>query len=308
MYGAKPVCSICQCACRFVTQDCVKVKVYDNLSTICYLYNPDFKVKVLFNLETFDIKLETNFIGRNFIYAEEVDSTNSILLSKENKKYNIDGTVVLAEKQNKGRGRKTRVWYSARGYNLTFSILLSSKEYFKSKVNLLNFVAAIAVAHSVENLYQLRCELKWPNDVLINKKKIAGILLESVSSGNKLEKVVIGIGLNVNQITFHGNYNVEPTSLKIELENQRINRETLLAEILNNFEETLYRFVYNKKYILNEWKEHCSMIGERISITDGDKEIFGIFDDIDDDGFLLLKTRSGIEKIRFGDVTLSLCF
>lgn len=259
----------------------------------------------MFNLETFDIKLETDFIGRNFIYAEEVDSTNSLLLGKENKQINLDGTVVLAEKQNKGRGRKKRVWYSARGYNLTFSVLLSSQDYLKRKVNLLNFVAAIAVAHSIENLYQLRCELKWPNDVLINKKKVAGILLESVSSGNKIEQVVIGFGLNVNQITFHGNYNVEPTSLRIELENQHINRETLLAEILNNFEEILYRFIHNKRYVLNEWKEHCAMIGERISLLDGEKEIFGIFDDIDEDGFILLKTRSGIEKIRFGDVTLS---
>jgi|SRR5690554_633664 len=254
-----------------------------------------------FNIESFDIKLDTNVIGRNFIYSEEVDSTNSTLLNKSFG--NINGTTLLAEKQTKGRGRKDRQWYSARGQNLTFSILLTDKKYFNKNFNLINFAAALAVAMSIENLYQLKIELKWPNDVLIGGKKVAGVLIESSSKGDKLERVVIGIGFNVNQTSFQGNFNLPPSSLKIEV-GQSIEREMLLAEFLNVFEEILENVVDNPAWILREWKERCRMLGEKISITEDDKVKYGIFDDIDDDGFLILKTEKGLEKIYYGDVSL----
>ncbi len=102
----------------------------------------------MFSLENFDIKLNTEYIGRNFIYSEEIDSTNTFLLNKGNK-FNTDGTVLLAEKQNKGKGRKDRIWYSAKGQNLTFSILLTNKKSFQKNFNLINFVASLSVAVSI---------------------------------------------------------------------------------------------------------------------------------------------------------------
>ena len=256
----------------------------------------------MFNLENFDIKLNTELIGRNFIYSEEVESTNSVLLDKKSK-FNFDGTVLLAEKQTQGKGRKNRVWLSPKGHNLTFSILLTNRKLFDKNFNLINFGTSLAVAQAIENLYQLRTELKWPNDILINSKKVAGILLESASSGNKIERLVIGIGLNVNQTLFQGNFNIPPTSIKNEL-NQTIEREKLLAEILNIFEETLDKINLYPKDVLREWKARCRMIGEKISITDGENVQYGIFDDLDDEGYLLLKSRDKIEKIHFGDVSM----
>ncbi|QQS37728.1 MAG: biotin--[acetyl-CoA-carboxylase] ligase [Ignavibacteriales bacterium] len=256
----------------------------------------------MFELESFDIKLNTEIIGRNFIYAEELDSTNSLLLVK-NKKQNIDGTVALAEKQVKGKGRKDRVWYSAKGLNLTFSVLFSNEDLISHNINLINFSAALAVAVSIENLYQLKTELKWPNDVLINKKKVAGILLESTSQGNKIERLVVGIGVNVNQTLFQGSFNIEPTSIKTET-GQNIEREKFLAEILNNFEEFIDLIPEKSEIILKDWKSRCDMIGEKISITEGDATRYGIFEDIDENGFLLLKVKNKIEKIHFGDVSL----
>jgi BirA family biotin operon repressor/biotin-[acetyl-CoA-carboxylase] ligase len=257
----------------------------------------------MFNIEAFDIKLDTEFIGRNFIYCEEVDSTNSVLFDRGNK-FNQNGTVLLAEKQIKGRGRKERIWYSAKDQNLTFSILLNSKKYLNEIPSIINLGTSLAVALSIENLFQVRANLKWPNDVLINGKKTAGILLEASSKGNKIDKIVIGIGLNVNQTFFQGNFNLQPTSIKLEL-NHPVERENLLAEILNNFEEILEKVNNEPKWILNDWRAHCNLIGDKISVSEDDKIKYGIFEDIDDNGYLLLKSDDKIEKIHFGDMNIS---
>jgi BirA family biotin operon repressor/biotin-[acetyl-CoA-carboxylase] ligase len=180
---------------------------------------------------------------------------------------------------------------------------MTNKKFLGKNMNILNFAASLSVANAIENIYQLRTELKWPNDVLVNGKKIAGILMESISSGSKVERLVIGIGINVNQILFQGNYNITPTSLKLEL-NETIERERLLAEYLNNFEEILNKFEISPGDILKDWKSKCGLIGERISITEGDKTKYGIFDDIDEEGFLLLKMKGKTEKIYFGDVNI----
>lgn len=256
----------------------------------------------MFNLENFDLKLNTELIGRSFIYAEEIDSTNSYLMDKNNGQ-SKNGTVVLAEKQTKGRGRKDRTWYSAPESNLTFSILLLKDKVLFQNVNLINFAASLSVAVSIENLFQIRANLKWPNDVLLNGKKTSGILIESSSQGSKLERVVVGIGVNVNQTSFQGQFNYPPTSIRIET-GKAVEREKLLAEILNNFEIYLEKIKIDKKGLMDDWRLRCKMIGERISIIEDDKEIFGIFDDVDDEGFLLLKTKDKTERIHFGDVSV----
>lgn len=256
----------------------------------------------MFNLENFDLKLNTEFIGRSFIYAEEIDSTNSYLMDKSNGQ-NKNGTVVLAEKQTKGRGRKDRTWYSSPESNLTFSVLLTKDSHIFKNINLINFAASLSVAVSIENLFQIRTNLKWPNDVLINGKKTSGILIESSSQGSKIDRVVVGIGINVNQTSFQGQFNFPPTSIRNEIGKQ-IEREKFLAEILNNFEVYLERIKTDKKGLMEDWKSRCKMIGERISIIEEDKEIFGIFEDVDDEGFLLLKTKDKIERMHFGDVSV----
>jgi len=256
----------------------------------------------MFNLEIFDIKLETEYLGRNFIYTDEIESTNTELLSNRqlNKK---SGTVLLAEKQLSGKGRKDRIWHSAKGLNLTFSILLSNDIVKNINLNYLNLIASLTVSNAIENLYQLKTELKWPNDVLINKKKVAGILTETIIKGSNIERVVIGIGLNLNQISFHGDFNITPTSLKLEA-GFDIERENLLAEILNIAEELLDEAVKMPENILNDWRSRCEMIGDKISVTENDKIRTGIFHDIDENGYLLFKSNNTLEKIHFGDVSL----
>jgi len=257
----------------------------------------------MFDLELFDLKLETEFIGRNFIYSDEIESTNTELLAGK-QQYKKSGTVFLAEKQLSGKGRKDRSWHSAKGLNLTFSILLTKETLTELSPNHLNLAASLAVAEAVENLHQLRTELKWPNDVIIDKKKVAGILIETSVKGNKVERVVIGVGINLNQLTFQGDFNFPPTSLKLEIKSD-IDRENILAEILNLFEERLFELEESPKNLLRDWRSKCKMIGDKITISENDKIKTGIFYDIDDNGYMLLKINNSIEKIHFGDVSFA---
>lgn len=252
-----------------------------------------------FQIEEFDIKLDTEEIGRQFVYIQQVDSTNSYLLN--NKDLKIHGTVVLAEEQTKGRGRMNRDWQSQPEQNLTFSILLRKVD--GKKINIVNLGASLVVAQAIENLYQLNTSLKWPNDVLIDNKKTAGILLESTSKSNELDRVVVGIGINVNQTNFAGKYLIEPTSVRKEFKN-RVSREKLLSEVLNLFEEALYKIDENPEEVLEDWKERCKMIGGKIKVESTKETKYGIFEDIDNEGFLLLKNNDRVERIHFGDVSL----
>jgi BirA family biotin operon repressor/biotin-[acetyl-CoA-carboxylase] ligase len=214
-----------------------------------------------------------------------------------------NGTVVLAEKQRKGRGRLERAWESAKGLDLTFSILVNDRYCLKAAPAAVNFGTAVAVANAISSLFQLQTRVKWPNDVLINKKKVAGILIETSLIGNSLKKYVIGIGINVNQNNFQGDYRVQPTSIALEF-GETVEREKLLAGFLNA-EEMFELANTNPGKVFDEWREKCDMIGDRITIDQNGKLVSGIFDDVDELGNILLTTSAGIQKISSGDLLIS---
>ncbi len=252
----------------------------------------------MFSVEDYNIKLETNRLSSHFVYVEDIDSTNSFLLSSDEEFE--DGTIVLAEYQSNGRGRKERNWLSEKGKNLTFSILLKNN-LNPQDLQVLSMYTSLAIIKALDALYDINAKLKWPNDILVNDSKICGILVEASFLGNSLEKVVIGVGLNVNQFNFPGEYRIKPTSLRRELKRE-VNREEVLSEIINILEELLEEFPINKIKILKEWQEHCPFVGDNIAIDVDNTTKYGIFDSIDENGNLVLKIGNTYEKINYGEI------
>jgi BirA family biotin operon repressor/biotin-[acetyl-CoA-carboxylase] ligase len=189
----------------------------------------------LFDPKFFKKELTTSWLGCSFYFFEEMPSTNSFA-KKVREDSPLHGSVVLTDHQTGGRGQHERKWMTEKGQNLTFSLIFEPKK--AERFTLLTLTCALAVRDVINELSGLETLLKWPNDILNDGKKLCGILTETQFSGNSLERIVVGIGLNVNQQKFPGELADIATSISKE-SSRKISREKLLAEILQNIE---YRY------------------------------------------------------------------
>lgn len=179
--------------------------------------------------------LQTKFIGQDFKFLESIDSTQNYVkqLDMENKLSN--GSLVFSDIQTAGIGTHSRKWYTGKGQNLAFTFVL----YPESKIRdfeRFTFMIAQTMLETIQILYNINLQIKIPNDIVFNGKKIGGILTESVSNGEIVKKIFIGIGFNVNQEYFPGNLSEIATSLKIEFGGE-YDREEILKKFLELFEE-----------------------------------------------------------------------
>jgi BirA family biotin operon repressor/biotin-[acetyl-CoA-carboxylase] ligase len=186
----------------------------------------------VFNTNTFENKLATSWLGRSLYFFKELPSTNTFA-KKLKEEGVLHGTLVLTDSQTDGRGQHEHKWVVEAGQNLTFSLILQPAN--ANRLNLLTLTCALSVKDTIEELIGLDTQIKWPNDVLVNGKKLCGILTETVFIGNTLDRVVVGIGLNVNQKKFMGSVLKGATSLCIEAEKE-VNRELLLAHLIQDIE------------------------------------------------------------------------
>jgi len=206
--------------------------------------------------------------------------------------------VVIAERQKKGRGRFDRKWSSELG-GLYMTILL--KEQNLENIKYLTFIAAVSVAKTIKKISKLNSKVKWPNDVMVNDKKICGILTETVSRNEKY--ALIGIGVNINQKKFSKNIANEATSLKIET-NKNYNINKIIEIIINNF-NSLYKYYNNENYnkIINIWKIYSHTLGKSIKVKTLSGSYIGKAVDIDENCNLILRLNNGgIKKIIEGDI------
>lgn len=191
-----------------------------------------------FNIDSFKQQLNTQWLGQNFLYKETLESTNSYVKKISSEEIS-HGLVCLADNQTGGRGQYNRKWEVEPGVNLT--VTLAFQPSTAERVHVLTLACALALLEVFRRYLdeQNQSWIKWPNDVKVNGKKIAGILTEAVFNGNRLNRLVIGMGINLNQNNFPGELKMSATSLGRET-GQKVERELFLAELLNRVE---YKYV-----------------------------------------------------------------
>src|SRR5581483_10133192 len=248
---------------------------------------------------------KTKIIGRDIRVFEQTTSTNDVIekLARDGVK---GGVVVFAESQTKGRGRLGRKWISPNRKGLWFSILLRP-DLRPQETTQLTVASATALRRAIVSETKLQPEIKWPNDILIGGKKVAGILTELSAELDKVRHVILGIGVDVNLDAAELSADLKKiaTSLKIE-SSEKISRAELATAILRELDFDYGRICAGKfSAVADEWEEHCTTIGRNVTVQIGDRKIRGRAESLDDDGALLLRTEHGhIERIIGGDVAL----
>ena len=239
------------------------------------------------------VKPNTQFIGQNIIYFNQVDSTNTFAIELMKQNMAKDGTLVVAEFQGKGRGQSKNVWISEAFENLLFSIVLKPATCFSVDLFSLNKTIAVSI-YSVlrEFLPQNTVHIKWPNDILIERRKVAGILIENNFIGNKLNWSIAGIGLNVNQ-KFEHLTEINASSLS-EITGNTIEREHILKLILEKLEHNYLLLQAGQKEEINiQFDNTLLSYQEKTEFKTQNGTFEAIIMGCDGDGRLLLKHNDG---------------
>jgi BirA family biotin operon repressor/biotin-[acetyl-CoA-carboxylase] ligase len=247
--------------------------------------------------------LKTKWMGRMVHYFRSLNSTNS-------KAYQLglngakEGEVVIAESQEKGRGRLGRRWFSPPFLNLYISVILRPK-ILPHQASLITLMAAVATADAIEKFSGLPPIIKWPNDILLRDRKVAGLLNEIHSETDRIHFVVLGIGVNLNMDgkMFSKEIRTVATSLKIEI-GRRVSRKAFLQFLLLELEAWYSIFLKEgSSPVLKAWRERAQIKGRRVKVTSFGETLAGVAVDVDSDGALILETQDGKRKrVVAGDV------
>ncbi len=248
--------------------------------------------------------LSRSIFGRNIIFHETLSSTNSQAKALGDQGA-PEGTLVLAEQQTAGRGRMGRSWLSRKNENLLVSLLLRPP-IDPDQVFVLTMVLALAVIEGVRDVSALRPLIKWPNDLYLGGKKLAGILTEFSVKGKKIDYVILGLGLNVNWGPEDDGSILFPATSILAETGTRVSRSHLLFEILKRFE------VYYRKALCGDieefyerWNKRSMVLGTQVEIKSDDGSLFGTASQIDRNGALIILDEQGQkQRILCGDVSL----
>jgi BirA family biotin operon repressor/biotin-[acetyl-CoA-carboxylase] ligase len=243
--------------------------------------------------------LNTKLIGKAVRYYDHASSTMDLAMQSASDKA-CEGTVVVAETQTSGRGRLGRQWSSPKYKGLYFSVILKPA-MAPGEVASITLMSAVSVCEAIGQVSGLEAAIKWPNDILLGSGKLGGILTEMNASVERVNFVVIGIGVNVNN---KKETLVDGAASIRERTGSTVNRAELLQEILRQMDLNYSKFRKNEiGPILDSWRRSSATLGKRVKIDMHKRRIEGIAVDIDADGGLLVRCDSGIiEKIMAGDV------
>jgi len=249
--------------------------------------------------------LKTKIIGQQSYYFDSIDSTQNQALKMADVPEN-NGTVIVAAKQTGGKGRSGRKWISPKG-GIWLSIILHPK-FDISITTLFPIASALALSKSLEKMLKISPELKWPNDLTIKGKKVAGMLVDASLESNKIENLVLGVGINfdvdVKQIekTLKGSSNYYGVTSLSE-QKKKIKPIQLVQSFLVEFEK-IYELLNTKqtKKIISEWTKRSSTIGKNVVLDTRDGKIKGKAIRIDEDGALVVANKDKINRIIAGDI------
>jgi len=252
-------------------------------------------------LQAFDVSSYLNYYGKQgkIVHLEEVDSTNAYAVRNNLAPF----TCVIADRQTAGRGRSGRVWHSDTNANLYFSVVIDGID--SSMLLPLNIYAGYILADTLKGFVDAK--VKWPNDMVVNGRKLAGILMETSFSGGVLEKVVLGIGLNVNAENFPEEIKDIATSIYRET-GEKHNREQILASFMSAFENSFDLFRNGRIDIVKLWSVYSAYLDKKIAIhKDGVKTIY-TEKGIDATGCLRALDENGsLKTIITGDIGYDFC-
>ena len=247
--------------------------------------------------------LNTEFLGKKVYYFDTIDTTQNFAMEIATKN-NMNGTIIIAKKQTGGRGRMKRKWKSPAG-GIWMSIIIHPK-FSVSSTTLVPIAISLALCMAIEKTLKIKPELKWPNDVTLKGKKVAGVLVDASIISNEIEYMIIGIGIN---------FKIKPTELAktikktpnfygvTTLVKKNMNSLPLLHQFLYEL-ENVFQMINSKhtKKIINQWTKRSSMIGKNVSIVIGNDSINGKAVKIDNDGALIISKGKKIERILAGDI------
>jgi BirA family biotin operon repressor/biotin-[acetyl-CoA-carboxylase] ligase len=244
-------------------------------------------------------------VGRDIRVFEKTNSTNDVVdkLARDGVK---EGVVVFAEAQTQGRGRLGRRWLSPPRRGLWFSVLLRP-ELRPQAATQLTVAAATALTRAIREHTGLAPEIKWPNDILIRGRKVAGVLTELSAELDHIKYLILGIGVDVNLSAADFPSELKKVATSLSLETGRpLHRAELAASILRELDAD-YERIRRQRFeeLVEEWQASCSTLGRRVTIRIGERTLQGTAEALDHDGALLLRTEYGhLERVIGGDVTL----
>jgi len=233
--------------------------------------------------------LKTKRIGRKILVYNCTSSTNDIAAEYAKNKEN-DGLVIFAEEQTSGRGRAGTKWLSSHSDSILCSIVLTAN---KLNAELLSLTCAVAVAEAIGKSVESEAKIKWPNDIILNGKKVAGILLES-KPGNASKTYIIGIGINCHQKKDSFPDELQPTATSIDIESQVIcDRISLAKRLLTSIDHQLETAEQSSEKIIDQWRNLSVQLGHRVKLIYDGREFTGNCIGIDPEKGLILQLDTG---------------
>ena len=249
--------------------------------------------------------LATRRVGSRLVCLKETESTNAVAfkLAEEGAP---EGTVVVADAQSAGKGRLGRIWLSPPGVNLYCSIVLRPPISPVAACQL-TFLSVVAVARAIESCTKLSPQIKWPNDILVSGKKVAGLLNEMNAETEKVNFVVLGIGVNLNmRLSQLGQGVRHPATSLLEEAGETVDRVAFARSLLAELDRLYDRFLQEGEGpVRAEWLERSAIRGRSVRVSCGAREFGGVVQGVDAFGALLVQTPDGaVETVLSGDVTL----